>query len=104
MNVLVDQLSPDKITKTLMGSKNATLTAHFKDQDSNQVKYGKTKHVEFADVYSPKGQKKIRVTFDPKKGQKLRISSSLVKRMELEHIEETIEQLNIVPDFGFPLL
>jgi hypothetical protein len=24
--------------------------------------------------------------------------------MELEHIEETIEQLNIVPDFGFPLL
>ena len=55
MNVLVDQLSPDKITKTLMGSKNATLTAHFKDQDTNQVRYGKTKHVEFADVYSPKG-------------------------------------------------
>lgn len=24
--------------------------------------------------------------------------------MELEHIEETIEKLNIVPDFGFPLL
>ena len=24
--------------------------------------------------------------------------------MELEHIEETIELLNIVPDFGFPLL
>jgi transcription initiation factor TFIIIB Brf1 subunit/transcription initiation factor TFIIB len=24
--------------------------------------------------------------------------------MELEHIEDIIEQLNIVPDFGFPLL
>jgi hypothetical protein len=31
MNVLVETLSPDKITKTLMGSKNATLTAHFKE-------------------------------------------------------------------------
>lgn len=29
VNVLVDQLSPDKITKTLIGSKNATLAATF---------------------------------------------------------------------------
>ena len=35
MNVLVDQLSPDKITKTLIGSKNATLAAAFQAQDSN---------------------------------------------------------------------
>jgi hypothetical protein len=43
----------------------------------------------------------MRVTF--KEHQDVRIQSSLIKRLELEHIEESIENLGIVPDFGYPI-
>jgi hypothetical protein len=36
--------------------------------------------------------------------QKIRIQSSFIKRLELEHLENVVESLNIVPDFGFPVL
>jgi hypothetical protein len=36
--------------------------------------------------------------------QKVRIQSSLIKRLELEHIETAIESLSMVPDFGYPIL
>lgn len=33
----------------------------------------------------------------------VRIQSKLVKRLELEHIEDSISMLNVIPDFGYPL-
>jgi hypothetical protein len=33
MNILVKGLSPAKITKTLVGTHDADLSAHFKDED-----------------------------------------------------------------------
>ena len=89
MNLNLKDLSPAKITKALVGTNNAAMNNHFKEQDSQQVKYGKDRFSKFADVFSPKGQRKIRVSFDH--GQNVRITSSLVKRMELEHIEDVIE-------------
>ena len=50
-------------------------------------------------MYSPKGVRKIRVEFP--KGQKVKIESKLVKRLELEHIEDSIESLSLQPDFGY---
>ena len=35
------------------------------------------------------------------KSTHVKITSNIVKRMELEHIVEQIESLSIVPDFGY---
>jgi hypothetical protein len=104
VNVLVKDLKdPSKISKLLTGHHNQTLGDHMKQQDSKVVQYGKDQHGQWADVYSPRGNRRLRINF--KNHQKVnKIQSSLVKRLELEHIEDIIEGLSIVPDFGFPLL
>ena len=45
---------------------------------------------------------------NPKKNNKLiinnpktRISTKFSKRLELDHIEETIDTMSVIPDFGF---
>ena len=53
----------------------------------------------YVDIYSPRGEHKIRVTHSP--SQKVNIASKLHKRLELEHIEESIESMSKLPDFGF---
>lgn len=45
----------------------------------------------FIDVYSPRGDKKVRLQFH--KDAVVKIKSSFVKRLELEHISESIETL-----------
>lgn len=53
------------------------------------------------DVYSPKGKRKIRIKH--KKNQNVKIESNLVKRLELEYIEEAIEKMTVIPDFGYDI-
>lgn len=55
----------------------------------------------FVDVYSPKGKRKIRI--EHKKNQIIKIESNLLKRMELEYIEEAIEKMTVIPDFGYDI-
>lgn len=55
----------------------------------------------YIDIYSPRGYHKIRITHSP--SQKINIASKLQKRLELEHIEEAIESMSIVPDFGYDI-
>ena len=38
------------------------------------------------------------------KSTRVRVKSNMVKRLELEHIVEQIESLNMIPDFGFTTL
>ena len=56
----------------------------------------------YIDVFSPRGDKKVRLEFH--KDAVVKIKSSFVKRLELEHISESIETLQQVPDFGYPIL
>jgi hypothetical protein len=44
----------------------------------------------------------LKVSF--RKDAKFNIKSDLMKRLELEHIDEMIESLTIIPDFGFAIL
>ena len=54
-------------------------------------------------VWSPKGTRKITVSYPSHKNVK--IQSNIIKRMELElstgyaHIEDQIETLQVIPDF-----
>ena len=63
------------------------------------VRHGEDPQRKIIDVYSPKGARKVRVTYP--KDQQVRIESTLAKRLELEHIEDTMEALSVLPDFGF---
>lgn len=73
------------IGEALTGFVHEINEAKIKEENDNLVRRGYIGFDRYIDVYSPKGQKKIRVRFAAHK--KVRIESDLVKRMELEHIE-----------------
>lgn len=56
----------------------------------------------YIDIYSPRGQHKIRVTHSP--NQRINIASKQQKKLELEHIENSIESMSQVPDFGYNII
>jgi hypothetical protein len=56
----------------------------------------------YVDIYGPKGDKKVRLEFP--KDKVINIKTSFVRRLELEHIQESIETLQQVPDFGYPIM
>ena len=50
-------------------------------------------------MYSPKGNRKIRIEHNA--SQSINIQSNIIKRLELEHIEDAIEKMVVIPDFGY---
>ena len=69
--------------------------------DSSKCNQNSKYDLRYIDVYSPKGKRKIRILH--KQDQKIKIESNLLKRLELEHIEEAIEKMTVVPDFGYDI-
>lgn len=57
---------------------------------------------EFIDIFSPKGVRKIRIF--KKANNTIRIQSNFLKRLELEHIEDQIENMKSIPDFGYDVV
>lgn len=50
------------------------------------------------EICSPSSKKKIKI-----RNPKIPIVSTYQKRLELSHIEDMIESLSVVPDFGYPI-
>lgn len=71
--------------------------------DADVVREGKLScNRKWIDVYSPRGDRKVRLEFP--KDTVVNIKSDFIKRLELEHIQESIETLQNVPDFGYPIM
>jgi hypothetical protein len=51
---------------------------------------------QITEIISPDGKTKLKV-----RKPKVKIKSTFTKRLELEHIEEAIAGMSIIPDFGF---
>jgi hypothetical protein len=49
-----------------------------------------------------KQDRKLRINFA--NDEPFNIKSDLIKRLELQHIEETIKSLSIILDFGFEMM
>ena len=57
-------------------------------------------HRTYVEIFSPKGEPRLRLE-QPAWKPAPRIVSTLPGRLELEHIEETIENMATQPDFGY---
>lgn len=102
LNVSVDKINMRNIGEALTGYVQEVNEQMIHQENENLVRQGYIGFDKYIDVHSPKGEKKIRVRFPQHKT--IKIKSDLVKRMELEHIEETMESLAILPDFGYPTM
>lgn len=72
-------------------------------EDNSIIKKGFEGSRQFLELTNPnKTERKLKVSF--RKDAKFNIKSDLMKRLELEHIDEMIESLTIIPDFGFAIL
>ena len=100
LNVSVDKINMRTIGEALTGFVSHVNEEEMQKENENLVRRGCVGYDNYIDVHSPKGEKKIRVRFPTHKT--VRIQSNFVKRLELEHIEETMESLAVLPDFGYP--
>lgn len=60
-------------------------------------------HRKYVQILSPKGKPVVRIE-NQINGPTPRVRSTVAGRLELEHIQEQIEAMTVVPDFGFPYL
>ena len=74
------------------------MSAKQNNQETAQIE-GTWRDKRYIDVYSPRGKHKVRI-FHPG-NHDVRIESNLIKRMELEHIEDMIDSMSVIPDFGY---
>ena len=100
LNVSVGKINMRTIGEALTGFVSHVNEEEMQKENENLVRRGCVGYDNYIDVHSPKGEKKIRVRFPTHKT--VRIQSNFVKRLELEHIEETMESLAVLPDFGYP--
>jgi hypothetical protein len=89
--------------KNLKGHTNIQSTGRSNDESEEEVKYDKNEvvvkqkdHI-LIRAFSPRSNIKIKNT-------NARIESDLIKRLELDHIEEMIDGMSVHPDFGFPYI
>jgi hypothetical protein len=96
----LDKINLQTLSEALTGVTHNVNNQLLTSQDEEYVKYGKIGLDNYVDVFSPKKDHKIRVRYN--KHKNVRIKSEMVKRLELEHIEECIDSLCVLPDFGYP--